>query len=59
VKNETRKEQDLSQRLHEKFSKAQREFELLQQEQAKLESEQKYLNENFTMLKQSLQQTEQ
>lgn len=31
VKNETRKEQDLSQKLHEKLSKAQREFEILQQ----------------------------
>lgn len=30
VKNETRKEQDLSQHLHEKYSKAQREYELLQ-----------------------------
>jgi len=58
VRNETRKEQDLSNNLHEKLSKAQREFEILQQKKQEIEAEQKHLNEQFMMLKSSLAQTE-
>ncbi len=45
VRNETRKEQEISNSLHEKLSKAQREFEILQQKKAEIEAEQKHLNE--------------
>ncbi len=39
VRNETRKEQEISNSLHEKLSKAQREFEILQQKKAEIEAE--------------------
>jgi hypothetical protein len=40
--------------LHEKLSKAQREYEILQQKKTEIEEKQKHLNEQFMMLKASL-----
>jgi chromosome segregation ATPase len=58
VRNETRKEQETSNSLHDKLSMSKREYEFLQQKKDEIEAEQKRLNEQFMMLKNSLAQTE-
>ncbi len=58
VRNETKKEQETSERLHEKLNKAKREHDFLQQRKSDIEAEKNRLQEQFTMLKASLNQTE-
>jgi hypothetical protein len=45
VRNETRKEQETSNNLHDKLSQSKREYEFLQQKKEEIEAEQKRLNE--------------
>jgi len=54
VRNETRKEQENSERLHEKLNKAKREMEFLEQRKEDIEAERNRLEEQFSMLKASL-----
>ena len=58
VRNETRKEQDKSEELHEKLNKRKKEIEFLTSRMAELKAEKKKLEEQEVMLKNSLQQTE-
>ena len=58
VRNETKKEQDLSEKLHEKLAKCKSEQEFLKQRRDDLENEKKRLNEQYIMLKTSLNSTE-
>ena len=58
VRNETRKEQDTSENLHEKLEKCKSEQEFLKERRDEIENEKKKLNEQYVMLKNSLQSTE-
>ena len=58
VHNDTKKEHDLAERLHERLTKAKRELEFLQTRKQDIEAEKNRLQEKFTMLKASLNQTE-
>ncbi len=58
VRNETRKEQETSEKLHEKLQKCQSEQEFLKQRREDIENEKKRLNEQYIMLKTSLNSTE-
>ena len=58
VRNETKKEQELSEDLHDKLNKRKKEIEFLTERMAELKAEKKKLDEQEVMLKNSLQQTE-
>ncbi len=58
MRNETRKEQETSEKLHEKLQKCQSEQEFLKQRREDIENEKKRLNEQYIMLKTSLNSTE-
>ena len=58
VKNETKKEGEISEELTKKLGKAKFELEVLQQRKDDIEADKNRLQEKFTMLKFSLSQTE-
>lgn len=58
VRNETKKEQEKSEDLHEKLNKRKKEIEFLTTRMGELKAEKKKLDEQEVMLKNSLQQTE-
>ena len=58
VRNETKKEQETSEDLHDKLNKRKKEIEFLTSRMAELKAEKKKLDEQEVMLKNSLQQTE-
>lgn len=58
VRNETKKEQELSEDLHDKLNKRKKEIEFLTERMAELKAEKKKLDEQEVMLKNSLNQTE-
>ena len=59
VRNETKKEQELSENLTQKLEKAKFDEQSLQERMQEIENERKRLNEQFIMLKNSIAQTEQ
>lgn len=59
VRNETKKEQETSEDLHDKLNKRKKEIEFLTTRMQELKAEKKKLDEQEVMLKNSLQQTEQ
>ena len=58
VRNETKKEQEISEELNSKLQKMKGDEEFLKERQLDIENERKRLNEQFMMLKNSIQQTE-
>ena len=58
VRNETRKEQEVSEDLHDKLNKHKKESEFLKERMAEINAEKKRLDEQEIMLKNSLSQTE-
>ena len=58
VRNETKKEQETSEDLHDKLNKRRKEIEFLTSRMQELKAEKKKLDEQEIMLKNSLQQTE-
>lgn len=58
VRNETRKEQEISEDLHDKLNKYKKESEFLKERMAEITAETKRLDEQEIMLKNSLAQTE-
>jgi hypothetical protein len=54
VRNETRREQELSERLHEKLQKCKSEQEFNKQRRDEIEADKKRLQEQYVMLKTSL-----
>ena len=58
VRNETKKEQEISEDLNAKLQKMKGGEEFLKERQLDIENERKRLNEQFMMLKNSIQQTE-
>ena len=58
VRNETKKEQEISEDLNAKLQKMKGDEEFLKERQLDIENERKRLNEQFMMLKNSIQQTE-
>jgi len=58
VRNETRREQEISEKLHEKLSKCKGEQDFLKARRDEIESDKKRLQEQYVMLKTSLQSTE-
>lgn len=58
MKNETKKEQEISEKLHDKLSKCKNEQEYLKARRDEIEAEKKKLNEQYIMLKMSLNSTE-
>jgi len=58
VRNETKKEQETSEDLHDKLNKRKKEIEFLTSRMAELKAEKKKLDEQEIMLKNSLSQTE-
>jgi chromosome segregation ATPase len=58
VRNETRREQEVSEKLHEKLQKCKGEQDFLKARQDEIEADKKRLQEQYVMLKTSLQSTE-
>ena len=58
VRNETRKEQEISEDLHDKLNKYKKESEFLKERMDEIMAEKKRLDEQEVMLKNSLAQTE-
>jgi coiled-coil domain-containing protein 40 len=58
VRNETKKEQEISEELNAKLQKMKGDEEFLKERQLEIENERKRLNEQFMMLKNSIAQTE-
>ena len=58
VRNETKKEQEISEDLNAKLQKMKGDEEFLKERQLEIENERKRLNEQYMMLKNSIQQTE-
>lgn len=59
IKNETKKEQEISERLHFRQDKCKSEQEFLQNRKDEIEADKKKLGEQLIMLKKSLNSTEQ
>ncbi len=58
VRNETKKEQETSEKLHEKLQKCKAEQDFLKERRDEIENEKKRLHEQYVMLKTSLGTTE-
>jgi chromosome segregation ATPase len=58
VKNETRKEQEISEQLNEKLDQCKKQQEFIKEKRDEIEAEKKRLSEQHIMLKQSLNSTE-